>query len=314
MSKLGLQAGEYVMLSDGTIIPRGERGSIIPPYETGDSFISKADRLYKENLKEILEHGTSTEGQKVRAKYKDGTPAHTIYVNQVVEKYDISQGELPITTLRPIAWKSAIKEVFWIYQKQTSDLKVLEEEFGIHWWKEWQVGDTNTIGQRYGATVKKYDLMNKLLKGLQEEPYTRRHIIDLYQYADFEETEGLYPCAFMTVWNVRGEYLDMTLHQRSSDYGTAGHVNKVQYVALMMMVARHVGLKPGVFMHVVENLHVYDRHINQVNELLNREPSHKQPKLILKEGKTNFYDFTIDDFELIDYEPVKPQLKFELGI
>ena len=106
----------------------------------------------------------------------------------------------------------------------------------------------------------------------------------------------------------------MTLHQRSSDYGTAGHVNKVQYVALMMMVARHVGLKAGVFMHVVENLHVYDRHIDQVNELLNREPSHKQPKLILKEGKTNFYDFTIDDFELIDYEPVKPQLKFELGI
>ena len=104
--------------------------------------------------------------------------------------------------------------MLWIYQRQTSDLKVLEEEFGIKWWKEWEVGDTNTIGQRYGATVKKYDLMNKLLKGLQEEPYTRRHIIDLYQYADFEETEGLYPCAFMTVWNVRGEYLDMTLHQR----------------------------------------------------------------------------------------------------
>lgn len=203
----------YTLLSDGTIVPRGD-GKIIQPYETGKDFVSKADRLYKENLKEILEHGTSTEGQKVRPKYKDGTPAHTIYINQVVEKYDISQGELPITTLRPIAWKSAIKEALWIYQKQTSDLKVLEEEFGIKWWKEWKVGDTNTIGQRYGATVKKYDLMNKLLKGLQEEPYTRRHIIDLYQYSEFEETEGLYPCAFMTVWNVRGEYLDMTLHQR----------------------------------------------------------------------------------------------------
>lgn len=208
------QTGYYVMLSDGTIIPRGERGSIIPPYETGESFISKADRLYKENLKEILEHGTNTEGQKVRPKYKDGTPAHTIFINQVVEKYDISQGELPITTLRPVPWKSAIKEVLWIFQKATSNLKVLEEEFGVKYWREWEVDNSNTIGQRYGATVKKYDLMNKLLKGLQEEPYTRRHIMNLYQYSEFEESEGLYPCAYETVWNVRGEYLDMTLHQR----------------------------------------------------------------------------------------------------
>ena len=103
----------YTLLSDGTIVPRGD-GKIIQPYETGKDFVSKADRLYKENLKEILEHGTSTEGQKVRPKYKDGTPAHTIYINQVVEKYDISQGELPITTLRPIPWKSAIKEALWI--------------------------------------------------------------------------------------------------------------------------------------------------------------------------------------------------------
>ena len=100
----------------------------------------------------------------------------------------------------------------------------------------------------------------------------------------------------------------------SSDYLVAGHVNKMQYVALLMMVARHVGLKPGVFMHVVDNLHIYDRHIEQAKELLSRTPSEKQPKLILKEGKTNFYDFTLDDFELIDYEPVKPQLKFDLGI
>ena len=156
--------------------------------------------------------------------------------------------------------------------------------------------------------------MNKLLNGLINEPYTRRHIIDLYQYADFEETPGLNPCAFMTVWSVRGEYLDVTLHQRSSDYCTAGHINKIQYVALMMMVARHVGLKPGVFMHVVDNLHIYDRHIDQAKELTSRTPSDKEPKLILKEGKTNFYDFTIDDFDMIDYEPVKPQLKFELGI
>lgn len=278
------------------------------------NFISKTDKLFKETLNDILVNGTSTEGHKIRPVYKDGVPAHTLYINQVVEKYDISKGEFPITTLRPIAWKSSIKEMFWIYQKASNELAVLEEEFDIHWWRDWEVNSTGTIGQRYGATVRKYDLMNKLLNGLINEPYTRRHIIDLYQYADFEATEGLNPCAFLTVWSARGEYLDLTLHQRSSDYCTAGHINKIQYVALMMMVSRHVGLKPGVFMHVVDNLHIYDRHIEQAKELISRTPSEKQPRLILKEDKTNFYDFTIDDFEMIDYEPVKPQLKFDLGI
>ena len=276
--------------------------------------VSKADKLFKENINEILNNGYSTQGQKVRPVYKDGTPAHTFYVNQVVEKYDISKGEFPITTLRPIAWKSAIKEVMWIYNDQSNDLSILENKYNIKWWRDWEIDNSNTIGQRYGATVKKYDLMNKLLNGLKNEPYTRRHIIDLYQYADFEQTEGLYPCAFLTIWSVRGDYLDVTLHQRSQDYLVASHVNKIQYTALLMMVARSVSLKPGIFMHVVENLHIYDRHIEQAKELLSRTPSKKQPKLILKEGKTNFYDFTIDDFEMIDYEPVKPQLKFELGI
>lgn len=279
-----------------------------------NKYISKADKIFKDNLIDILENGTSTSGHKIRPVYKDGVPAHTIYINQIVEKYDISKGEFPITSLRSIAWKSSIKEIFWIYQKASNDLTLLEKEFGINWWRDWEVNNSNTIGQRYGATVRKYDLMNRLLEGLKNEPYTRRHIIDLYQYADFNETPGLNPCAFLTVWSVRGDYLDVTLHQRSSDYCVAGHVNKIQYVAFMMMVARHVGLKPGVFMHVVDNLHIYDRHLEQAQELLSRTPSNKQPKLILKEGKTNFYDFTIDDFELIDYEPVKPQLKFDLGI
>ncbi len=155
------------------------------------NFISKTDELFKNTLNEILASGTSTEGHKIRPKYKDGTPAHTLYINQVVEKYDISKGELPITTLRPTAWKSAIKEILWIYQDQSNDLSILEEKYGIMWWRDWEVNNSNTIGQRYGATVKKYDLMNKLLNGLKNEPYTRRHIIDLYQYADFDETEGL---------------------------------------------------------------------------------------------------------------------------
>ena len=255
----------------------------------------------------------STEGYDVRPVYIDGKPAHTKFITHAVETYDISKGELPITTLRPIPWKSGVKEILWIYQDQTSDLKVLRDKYGITWWDEWNVGN-DTIGQRYGATVKKYDMVNKLLKGLQEQPYGRRHIIDLYQFADFEETEGLYPCAYQTLWSARGEYLDVTLIQRSSDYLVANHINKIQYVALQMMVARHVGLQPGKFTHYVENLHIYDRHLEQAKILLERTPSDKSPKLILNPEKKSFYDFTIEDFVMIDYEPVKPNVKFELGI
>lgn len=278
----------------------------------------KADKYFKNNLQEILTNGTSTEGYKVRPKWKDGKSAHTKYINQVVEKYYISKEEYPISTLREQAWKSAIKEILWIYSDQSNDLNLLEEKYNIHWWNDFQIKsnipNNRTIGKRYGATIKEYNLMNKLLEGLINEPYTRRHIINMYQYLDFEETNGLYPCAYETVWNVRGEYLDMTLHQRSSDYCTAGCINKIQYVALMMMVARHVGLKCGTFMHIVENLHIYNRHIENAKIMITTPTKDRQPKLILKEGKTNFYDFTIDDFELIDFETQGQNLKFELAI
>lgn len=275
--------------------------------------MNKTDKLFKDSIMEIVTNGTTDEGQKVRPLYKDGIPAHTIFITQVVEKYDINKNEFPITTLRPIAITKGIEEILWIYQDQTSDLNVLKEKHGISWWDEWDIGD-KTIGQRYGATVKKYNLMNKLLDGLKNEPYGRRHIMNLYQYSDFEETKGLYPCAFETQWSVRGEYLDMTLNQRSSDFLVAGHINKMQYVALMMMVAKHCGYKPGNFMHVVQNLHIYDRHMEQAKELLNRESSNEVPILILDTNKTNFYEFTAQDFKLINYNPVKPQLKFELGV
>lgn len=273
----------------------------------------KADKYFKNTLYEILYNGSSTEGQLVRPKYKDGTPSHTLFINHVCETFDIDKGEFPIISLRPTAWKSGIKEILWIYQDQTSDLGVLENKYNIHWWNDWNIGN-GTIGCRYGATVKKYDLMNNLLKGLKEQPYTRRHIMNLYQYSDFNQTDGLYPCAFQSVWTVRDGYLDMSLHQRSSDFCTANVINKIQYVALQMMVARHVGLKVGKFTHFVDNVHIYDRHIEQAKELLSRPSNGKQAKLILKEGKTNFYDFTIDDFEIVDYDPNRNQLKFELAI
>lgn len=274
-----------------------------------------ADQNFKKLCKEILEQGYSTKGEKVRPKYADGTPSHTFYINQVFEKYDLSKGEFPILTIRPIPWKSSIKEILWIYQDQSNELSVLKEKYNIHWWDDWNVGD-GTIGQRYGATVKKHDLINKLLKGLEETPLGRRHIISLYQEDDLEATKGLYPCAMETQWSVRDKYLDMTLIQRSSDLPVANSINKVQYVALQMMVARHVGLEPGVFCHYVNNAHIYDRHLSQIEELINRDGQDNADniRLILNPNKNNFYDFTIDDFTIENYKPQKPNLKFELAI
>jgi thymidylate synthase len=160
--------------------------------------------------------------------------------------------------------------------------------------------------------------MNKLLDGLVKDPFGRRHIINMYQYSDLQETTGLHPCAYETIWSVRrnnGELiLDMTLIQRSSDFLIAGFINKIQYLALQMMVAGHCGYKVGKFCHLVQNLHIYDRHFDAANELLNREPLDTQPKLILKENK-NFYEYTINDFEIIGTEGItKINSKLELAI
>lgn len=278
--------------------------------------MTKADKHFKELCTRILEEGYNTKGEKVRPKYADGTPSHTYFVNQVWEEYDLQKGEFPILTLRHIAWKSSIKEILWIYQDQTNSLDVLEDKYDIHWWNDWEVEQSRTIGQRYGATVKRYDLMNKLLNGLKTQPYGRRHIINLYQYQDFQETDGLFPCAMETHWSVRDGILDMTLIQRSSDVPVANAINKLQYVALMMMVAKHCDFKLGKFCHLVQNAHIYDRHVEQVKEMLERSGQEDctNLRLVLDTDKTDFYSFTLEDFKLENYEPNKPNFTFELAI
>lgn len=264
--------------------------------------MNKADFYYKENLKSILDELQSDENP--RPKYADGTPAHSYFITQVFEKYDINKGEFPLTTLRNTAIKTGIKEIMWIYQDQSSSLSDARNR-DILWWDEWNIGD-DTIGQRYGATVKKWDLMNKLLKNLKEDPFSRRHIINMLQESDLQETKGLYPCAYETIWSVRklkdDYYLDLTLNQRSNDYIMAGYINKIQYVALQMMVCSHLGYKPGKFCHFVQNLHIYDRHIDAANEILDRESIlNINPRIELNVNK-NFYDITIEDFKIFDVQ------------
>lgn len=290
--------------------------------------MTRADRYMDHDIRHILQDGYKDENP--RPHYADGTPAHTISVNHVCRQYDLSVGEFPICTLRPMAWKTGIKEIFTIYQKPTNNLATMHE-MGVNWWDDWDIGD-GTIGQRYGATVSRYDLINNLIKDIQKDPYGRRKVVSLWQETDLHETAGLAPCAFLTIWNVRGKYLDMAMIQRSGDMLTAsgaGGINEIQYAALLMMIARHTGYEPGVFTHFVANEQIYDRHIDAANEMLKRYEELEQkesdetlvenykdicPRLMLNDNKTNFYDFTIDDFFMVNYNPIKPQLKLELGI
>ncbi|MCP1159266.1 thymidylate synthase [Bacillus infantis] len=282
--------------------------------------MNKADKYFLDNLRKIKEEGCTDLSGNVRPRYKDGTPAHTKYITFVTEEYDLSKNEFPISTLRPLAVKSAIGEMLAFYQDQTNDLSIMQDKYKLHWWKDWEVGNTNTIGLRYGATVKRYDLLNNLLDTLNNDMFSRRKVISLWQEQDFiDEPEGLKPCFYMTNWEVRvindEVYLDLHLTSRSSDYGVASVINRTQYVALQMMVANHFGFKLGKFSVFTSNLHYYDRHTQQVDELLSRTPSDKQPYLKLNVPvKTNFYDVKVSDFELVDFECKYPQLQFDLGI
>lgn len=283
---------------------------------------NNADIKYKLLVDQILREGFLDENP--RPHYKDGTPAHTYSLNQVVQNYDISKGEFPIITLRPLAVKSAIREILWIYQDQSNSLKLLKEKHNIGWWDEWESTVLpGTIGVRYGATVKKHDMMNNLLDGLKNDPFGRRHIMSLWQESDFDESDGLMPCAFLTMWNVRKQgdkyYLDMTLVQRSSDWIMAGNINQVQYVALLMMVATSCGYEPGVFTHFLQNVQVYDRHVDAAKELLARYTVSSPSMVLNKPQGTDFYEYTIDDFEFVDF-PVKeiaeqnPKIDLEIAI
>lgn len=328
--------------------------------------LSKADHKFYEAIKTVLEEQQLS--GKARPVYKDGTEAKSFYINGYSTTYDLSKGEFPITTLRPIAWRSAIKEILWIYSDQTNSLDVLQNKYNVKYWNSWEVpnevannGDHHSIGFRYGAVVRKHDIINKILKQLEENPWNRRNVISLWDYDAFEETEGLLPCAFLIMFDVRekdGEiYLDCSLIQRSNDMLVAHHINAIQYVALQMMIACHFGWKVGYFNYFVNNLHIYDNQLVQAEELLNRyeeladsyinelgeniaeelfkkgldsdldsittiikehldnQQSEEQevscPKLRLNcPPKTNFYDIKIDDFDMENYYPILPQIKF----
>lgn len=280
----------------------------------------RTDASFKFICEYILEHGSWDRNP--RPRWKNGHPAHTKSVNHVTQVFDLSKGDFPLLSLRPIAVKNSIGEILWIYQDQSNSLETLEKKYGVNWWGDWDVGD-GSIGQCYGKTVKDHEITDTVLTSLKEDPDSRRHIINLYQYEDFKKKHGLKPCALYSQYNVRyeedGTYLDAFLLLRSSDYVVAGAINQAQYIAFMMSLAQVNNFKLGVFTCELVNCQIYDEHQKHVLTMLSRESVPANPYIELNTDIKDFYEFGIKDFKIKGYpreEIMKknPKINFEVAV
>lgn len=276
--------------------------------------MSYADQIFIDMCRDIIENGTSTEGEKVRPKWEDGSFAYTIKRFGVVNRYDLSK-EFPALTLRRTGLKSCMDEILWIYQKKSNNI----HDLNSHIWDEW-TDETGSIGKAYGYQigVKSHykegdmDQMDRVLFDLKQNPYSRRIMTNTYVFADLSEMH-LYPCAYSVTYNVTkrpGEdrlVLNMIPNQRSQDVLAANNWNVVQYAVLVHMFAQVSGLKAGELLHVISDAHIYDRHVPLIEELISREPL-PAPTFWINPEIKDFYQFTTDDFRLDNYE-TGPQIK-----
>ncbi len=270
--------------------------------------MSYADKLFIDMCQDILDHGYSTEGEKVRPKWEDGSYAYTIKRFGVVNRYDLSK-EFPALTLRRTAFKSAVDEMLWIWQKKSNNIHELKS----HIWDEW-ADENGSIGKAYGYQLgvkHQYkegmmDQVDRVLFDLKENPYSRRIMTNIYVHQDLHEM-NLYPCAYSMTFNVTDDKLNAVLNQRSQDILTANNWNVVQYAVLLHMIAQVSGLKAGELVHVIADAHIYDRHIPLVKELISRE-TYPAPDFWINPEIKNFYDFTTDDVRLDNYQ-TGPQIK-----
>lgn len=264
--------------------------------------MSKADNLFINMCQKILDEGFSSEGQTVRARWEDGTPAHTIKTFGVVNRYNLRE-EFPALTLRPTAIKLCVDEILWIWQKKSNNINDLNSKI----WDQW-ADENGSIGKAYGYQLaRKYkfsqgemDQVDNVLWQLKNTPYSRRIMTNIYNFQDLSEM-GLEPCAYSMTFNVTGNTLNGILNQRSQDILAANNWNVVQYSVLLHMFAQVSGLEAGELVHVISDAHIYDRHIPLIKELIKRE-TYPAPKFSLNPEVKDFYDFTVDDIKIENYQ------------
>ena len=270
--------------------------------------MSLADDLFIKMCRDILDNGYSTEGEKVRPKWEDGSYAYTIKRFGVVNRYDLSK-EFPALTLRKTYVKSAVDEMLWIWQKKSNNI----HDLNSHVWDEWADAD-GSIGKAYGYQLgvkHQYkegmmDQVDRVIYDLKNNPYSRRIMTNIYVHQDLHEM-NLYPCAYSMTFNVTDGRLNAILNQRSQDVLAANNWNVVKYAVLIHMLAQVCDLQPGELVHVIADAHIYDRHVDIIKELIER-PTYPAPKFTLNPDIHDFYDFTADDFTLENYQ-AGPQIK-----
>lgn len=263
--------------------------------------MSLADKYFIENCRDIIENGVWDTDREVRPKWEDGTPAHTVKKFCIVNRYDLRE-EFPIMTLRRVFYRSAIEEILWIYQKKSNDVTQLSTKI----WDAW-ADENHTIGKAYGYQLGvkhiypdgEYDQVDRILQDLRCNPASRRMLTMLYNHHDLHEM-ALAPCAYSMTFNVSGNTLNAILNQRSQDMLVANNWNVCQYAALLIMFAKASGLEAGELVHVVADAHIYDRHVDIVKRLIEKEPL-PAPKLIV-EDIDGFYKFTKNSFTFEDYK------------
>lgn len=276
--------------------------------------MGSADIAFINTCKDIIDNGSWVVDERVRPKWPDGELAYTKKKFAVVNRYDLSK-EFPLMTLRPISLKLAVDEILWIYQKKSNNI----HDLGSHIWDQW-ADENGTIGKAYGyqAGVKHhykegdFDMVDKVLYDLKNNPCSRRIMTNLYNFSDLSEM-ALYPCAYSMTFNVVDGKLCTILNQRSQDMLAANAWNVAQYAALTLMIAQASGLKPGEFVHVIADCHIYDRHIPIVEELIKR-PCFESPKVTLDPDIKNFYDFKPESFVVENYQHGDKVAKFEVAI
>lgn len=276
--------------------------------------MSYADKVFVENVKDILENGVWDTDKEVRPHWEDGTPAHTVKKFCVVNRYDL-QKEFPIITVRRTFFKSAIDEILWIWQKKSNNVHDLKSRI----WDSW-ADENGSIGKAYGYQLAKksiykegeFDQVDRVLFDLKNNPQSRRIMTNIYNFDDLHEM-NLYPCAYSMTFNVSGDTLNGILNQRSQDTLTANNWNVVQYAVLLHMFAQVSGLKAGELVHVIADAHIYDRHVPIIKEVI-KKPQYPAPKFWINPDVKNFYDFTVDDFRLEGYKFNDLDKKIEVAI
>ena len=264
--------------------------------------MSRADEIFIQNCKDILTKGVWDTDREVRPRWEDGSPAHTVKLFGVVNRYNLKE-EFPIMTIRKQFIKSSVDELLWIWQKKSNRIA----ELNSHVWDAW-ADEQGTIGKAYGyqLSVKhrypqgEMDQVDKVLWDLKNDPASRRIIAHMYNHHDLNEM-ALYPCAYSMTFNVSGNTLNAILNQRSQDMLTANGWNVMQYATLLHMIAQATGFEAGELVHVIADCHIYDRHIPMVEEMLEKKPF-DAPKFILDPNVKDFYDFTPDSVKLEGYQ------------